>query len=970
MYERDMHDFNCFYVLDLDPFKAYSDEEIINRIDERRKEWTGTLKSRSSESEEKVRARFLLDSIDTMRNRMMDPCLRNAEVEDAEKLIRKLSQSLNRCCIVTSDGSKYVFPGETYTLMSDIGWTSVDEMDFLSCADLKNEQPEICRHSKLIPTVKQILLCGTTSPSELFNRICDDLSELSGFKLLDSYDSTSFDKTLEACKKKLSHVQDSKYPMRDVYRQAVNSISSVSDRDERTKGIQELCKAWCTAELITRTMDAEKHMGVFGRTYVMDMVNCYADQIDDRELLVSVLLHLCYNNHIAVNMSSDDVVSLRCPSCLSLLQGSDTATCPVCGVSLKNPCPKCGCLLNPDDKQCTLCSCDITYSNAILTDGYRQIDKYLEKGKIHSAIMAINPLRIRFPHSKTVVEIDKMIECCEKQRDDDLKNAMDAYSSKNYYEAYVELSRFITDYPEDGSDYKGYLSDSNSHISDSNEHCTKSDNAQPECKLPMLLDASTACQDNPEVLKRLRSYPPSAPISVHTQTHVGCISIHIIPPADDRMVRFKIYRRISGEDCSSYIGTIRDTSYDDRTAVPGTVYEYDVFSERGLIRSMDCTSSNKSISISEVGNPHSSEDDGSMNLTFIKAEGSMKTVIHRISESGESTFNTDSDHFIDSNVNPGEKLTYTFRSVYRLDDTELMSDGVEITVSTKPIIPKITDLKITECREGFKAKWKCDADVVLYTTGDKNRKYIGVDLLSTFDRTLECIEPLHILNDGMIFDANKEGLFKIIPVSVVGHYGREGAGIEIANIKPFRKVTVCNHDGECTIRMDWPENASKAHISWVANGEERTECRDISEYSNEGFRIVPDTEGPVTFNIRAVYSLHNKDVESPPVSVQCYLGNRALVFYNVRNNRYSKKIVLRASMDSIPPVMAVTSGGGLPLTPFEGRTVWSTDGNIDLINGTATITVPFSSSKDNIRLFFKNIEDNNMYVLICENWRQ
>lgn len=970
MYEKDIHDFNCFYIFDLNPFKAYSDEDIIDSINEHCKKWTDTLKSRNSDSEEKVKARFLLDSLNAMRNRMMDPRLRMEEVEDAKKLICKLSQSLNRCCIVMSDGLKYVFPGETYALMSDIGWNAIDEEDLLSCADLSNEQLGICRYSKLIPTVKQILLCGMTSPSELLNKICDDLNELSGFKLPDNYDATSFDKTLEACKKKLSLVQDSNYPMRDVYRQAVNSISSVSDKDERTKGIRELCKAWCTAELIIRTMDAEKHMGVFGHTYVMDMVNCYADQVDDIELLTSVLLHLCYNNHIAVNMSSDDVVSLRCPSCLSILQGSNTISCPVCGLSLKNPCPKCNCLLNPNDKQCTLCGCDIAYSNRILADKYDLIDGYLEKGKIHSAIMAINPIRIKYPYSKTVLEMDKTIDCYKEQRDRNLESAMKAYMSGNYYDAYARLSQFLIDYPEDGGDYKDALFDSDAHISNSNRYCAESDNAQSDHKLSILLDASTACQDNPEVLKRLSKYPPSAPISVHTQTHVGCISIHIVPPNDDRMVKFRVYRRIFGENDRLYIGTISDASYDDHTTVPGTAYEYDVFSERGLIRSIDCASSNRSMSISEIKDPHSSEEDGIIDLTFIKAKGSTKTIITRISESGESTFITDSNHFADTVANPGEKLTYAFRSVYRLDDRELLSDGIEITAYTKPVIPEITDLKITECKEGFKAKWKCDADVVLYTTDNENRRYIGVDLLSTFNRTLKRIEPLHVINDGIIFNTDNEELFTIVPVSVIGNYGREGVSIEVANIKPFRKATVCNHDGECTIKMDWPKNASKAHISWVVNGEERTEYRSISEYSNEGFRIVPDTEGLITFKIYAVYNLHNKDMESPPITLQCYLGNRILVFYNVRNNKHSKKIVLRASVDSIPPIIAVTSGSGMPLTPFEGRILWETDKNIDLRNGMNAIKISSLSSKDNVRLFFKNVEDNNVYALICEDWRR
>lgn len=969
MYEKDLHDFNCYHILNLNPFDAYSDEDIFNCIRDCKKRWTTTLNSRSSESEDKVRARFLLDSVNEIEARMKDPKRRKLESENAEKLICKLSQSLNRSCIVTSDGTRYVFPGEIYTMISDIEWDSIDEDTFISHADLKNEHPGLIRYSKLIPTVELILLCGMTSPSELLNRICDDMKELSGFILPENYDQTSFDKTLDACKQRLSRVQDSKYPMRDVYRQAVNSISTISDRDDRTSGLEKLCNAWCISESISDTMNAERHIGIFGREYVMDLIHAYEDRIEDIDLLISVLMYICYNRHIAINMSSDNITSVRCPSCLSILSNSETTICPICGLSLKNPCPKCNCLLDPTTDRCKLCGCDIAYSNDYLSERTKVIEQYLKNGKIHSAIMELSPIRTKYPYSRIVHEMEKNIDDSKKQRDEIISSAMKAYNSHNYHEANEGLSYFISKYPEDGSDYKNQKYESAAHVSKSRDLCAESERAQPNDRLEILLNASSMCPDNPDVLRRLAEYPPSAPVSAETVSHVGYISIHILPPSDTRMIKYAIYRRISGQKDSERIGIVSDTIYDDHTTVSGIHYEYDVFSERGNIRSVDYVSSNKSISLSEVGNPRSYEYDGTIELNFIKAVGSARTAIHRISSSGETVFFTDSDRFADSTVQPGESLRYIFKSIYKLGDLELYSDGVEITASVKPIIPKITDFRINECSEGFKAKWKCDADVILYLSDKKDRKYIGTDVLSTFNRSMKRIEPLKIINEGMIFVADKEGLFTITPVSVIGNYGREGVSMEIANIRPFKNVMIHNHGKECVIRMDWPVLASKARISWIVGDAENSVDMDKSEYTSEGFRINIDSDDLVVFKISAVYNLYQNDIESQPITIQCNLGERRLVSYSVYNGRRSKKVTIRApGLTSIPPVIVVASPNSLPLMPYEGKVVWKTDKNLDIVDGMHIISIPFISSSETVRLFFRNVSDNDIYGLICDNW--
>ena len=969
MYEKHKEDFNCFHVLNLNPFEtdAYSEEDIIERISECREKWERCFRSRNSEAEDKISARIRIDSIDIIEHRMTDLELRKIEASEAVKLVTKMAMSLVSDSVVTPDGVIHVFPDSVRNLLDNAEWDSVEVSDLLSCANLSESSPELPVSGVMIRTVNHIRQCGMSLPSEFLNMITDDINDLSKYRLKDGFDKESFLETLNACKKKLSLVQDSNYPMRDVYFRTVNAISSSEKSRNESVDLEKLCKAWEVADCIVGTISAEKHLRVLGSTYMHDLIGCFTDQTDDYGLVQSIVLFLCYNDHIPVDMTSDDVNSVRCPSCLALINKSKTSKCPVCGAVLKHPCPKCGCLLPPRERHCHQCHCDIDYSELRLSEKYDEIEHLLESGKIHSALMAFQSIGNKYPYSETVSGISELINKYKSERDKKSEHAMKSYNSGRFFDAHEKLTCFISEYPEDGSDYKGYLTDCKMHIAESDRLCAESDEYQGDHRLSILLNASSVCTDNPRVVSRLEKYPPAEPQSITAESCSGSIVLRIIPPAGNRMTVFRVYREniLTGE--KSFVYDVDSAVCEDRMTEPGAPFRYEAFSVRGGIRSIRSATSDAAIRLSEPGNPKSEEKDGGITISFVKAPNSCKTLIRRELNTGITDFFTETECFTDPTLSPGEHVTYTLKSVYRLNGKEVLSDGIMIACAMKPYIPEVNNLHISRCIDGYKAKWDCEADVVLYVSVKSDRRYLGVRPISEFDRTMKRITPTHILSKGMIFKTDEEGEFEIVPVSVSGNTGREGVAVFMINVSPFKNVTIREVEKTCIIKMDWPKDASEARISWSVNGTEYTEIKKSSDYTPDGFVFSAETEGWVEFRICAIYRSYGKSLTSNPVVLRCFLGTRKLIRYSIVENRFWKGITVSSdSVTSIPPLIAVGLTNGLPLTPHEGRVVWESK-MLTLRNNKISFTVPQTSSSEKVRLFFRNNTDYEQYSLVYDN---
>jgi len=423
-----------------------------------------------------------------------------------------------------------------------------------------------------------------------------------------------------------------------------------------------------------------------------------------------------YNNEAGLKddpyLPEKDVYTVLCHHCQSLLEFTDVEEaqkvnqCPHCKNALYKPCNKCHKPVLASLDKCP--ECGFVFANAALfTKYFVQAEQALRKSDFESAHSNLLQAESADPGEKSrISELRARISSAEKMYEKPVNDLRKLIAGKKFQAASMELADIIGKFPGlNVSDFdaqiKAALAQARTRFENSGK-LSKSKKAE-EC-LAILRD----CVDFEPAGSFLKSTPPEAcnAFSANKNSHAGNVNLSWTP-SSELGVSYLLIRKQGKEiprsiaDGESLIDNTKDTTYIDKTILPGQWYSYAVFALRYGVFSPPVGES--VILIAEVANVHVEQTNTSIRLSWDTPKNCTGVAISR-TQNGKTTVLANDVHgsFEDTNVQHGAAYSYKLCANYA---NQSASQGLDIVVHHTVIIDSFS-ISAEQIKENtYKVSW-------------------------------------------------------------------------------------------------------------------------------------------------------------------------------------------------------------------------------------------------------------------------
>ena len=991
---------NYCFLIGLNPFKetSYSAAKINEKIDAKAKKWTKDSNDNQSGFSRRFKASQLAQAVPDMHTVMKNPQLRAGEFIEGQKKLRAKASKLRKDAIILHDGRYLLLSGAEDELAKKLKWGDVDGKTLIQASGLNivAKLPELISKNVKIAFGGMSDL-GIDSPTELLNSLIDIPElEIRTNRLNDGCGCDQIRAAFQVVETRLNAIRAGLILNQDAYITAIRQMKLVlNDKDlEQLRSYGRCMKA---LEPAMETMDEDAGLP-FTSNYIDSLLSIYArNKQVDYSMAVAILENYCFRKRYGANFSQKDSRLTLCPTCKAMIEeGASNIYCPVCGAAVQVICPRCNTRQCATNQMCIKCGFDFKNGLDSAKRTESAIRTKLAVGLVSEAAELTAGLARDFPSYPPLEELKRLTDEANRRYQQTLARLHDDYRVRCMYDLKRTAEQTRTEFPSLLNDpvLAAQYREAAEKVADAEKFCGEAAHKTGSEAMDLYIRAADRCPDHPEAVSKLKDFPPEAPADASIQTRDDTVVLRYAVPEDRRGMTFCIYRNkgtLPRVDRSSVpLAEIPGGVYQDRTLDPGADYYYAIYSRRWGILSRDCASCGPAIVFREVTNAVITPIEDGLHIEFAAPRGCSRVRIWRkegaqaagIGDEVEVQHD-DSSRLNDRGLRGGIKYHYLFVAEYDVNGRTERSLGVEYVGETVCYPDPVMDMKIGWNKNdgSYTARWSSTEKVELYASPKRVKLYGLTVAMDDLQSWMKKIEPLETYRDGCRFELPDGAVCFIYPMIPVGRTAVRGRETMITNLRPFRDVEKRLNGNECNLSMTWPPDAESA-VAVVGDRAEkadqpRSEKISISREAYDADRCLRISMGQAkkkTVALYAVYDIDGRKTMSPGVVLDLYSGACSKIRYtlNGEQGRTRKDGTVVLALDaseqlSLPPMVMVAVGEGLPLKMTDGAVIWESGGPVELSGGKAvfTFTVPRDRADvHRMRLFFPNQEDYNLYRFI------
>lgn len=676
---------NYFLLLGLDPHAPWDEAEFEQELSRCRTRWTresnGIATNRTTRA-----AKQNLRMIAALQKAMRNPVARDQERADA--LTRQADRLQQRCRDVGRRidirlAKGYLYDVELAEVTATAGDVLAVDRDLarrLSAAEVRPMRPvagptaerlaaepslnaglETLREKSLYDVLRRYDL-GIT-PGSPRERLLDAADKL----YLDGNSSSRKDAVVEA-KQTLGGIARSAF--------ATESERRKHDNSMRLRVLDELTATYESALAAVPVVHAAQV-----RRFLADARSAGIDLDEARDHLVAYFTARKWR----VELPADEVRQalldmVICPCCHSP-NNPGVASCAVCGLPLREPCPACEQIV-PTAAGCGRCGFPIGQRGWVAT----LVDEAEQNIDANEAVTAARLLgdaeRIwRLPKGRTDALTERIqwvrsrIEAVSAASMKVVARVRQAMAAGDHMEAL----RLLGECPVSLPDHAGLLADAQRRVAAADELCRRSrlPGTPDDERAQLLSEALRACADHVDARNELARIPPKPPGRLDADVDMAAPSVTLTwTPPSERDVRYVVMRSTSGRAPTSVEGgrheqrmeILSGTRWEDRNPVVGMPLRYAVFTERAGTLSATPAVAPRTVFVMGEPEVRATPRDGSVDLAWALPAAAGDVEIRRERTDGQEPVcplaSNGGLSLRDPDVRNGVRYRYTLRALY------------------------------------------------------------------------------------------------------------------------------------------------------------------------------------------------------------------------------------------------------------------------------------------------------------------
>ena len=991
---------NYSNLLGIDPFRDtdYGTEEIGKIIENKEKRWRQGSTDMQKEAKARYKYGVLLAMVPEIDAYMSDPQSREADLEEARILLKGRCQKLRTSCVILEDGTHVVLKMDLKTFKNNLNWENIEEKRIMELAGVVDRRPALPVSDEVEMIHKEIEKFGVYTPADVLNiLILNPDLKIDADELSDASTPSTIRSAFEACNSRVQNVNANLLKNQDLFVSFLRELKRIVTDDGELRSLVSYSICNRDLEPILERMQEEYGRTMLSRGYIDDLIRTLAPDVD-LTLAIPILENFCYRKNIYANFSGEDQVSLRCPSCESLVTaGPGDCYCTACGYRIRFECPGCHMVQSANNRFCPSCNFDFETGPAKAKSLETMFRKDLKDGDMKSASENLSALKAGFSTLVDIEFLTRRFEDASKYIDEARSALNRALENERFYEAGSMGEELIQLYPKAlegdiGIQYR--LKEATRRRENADAHYAKAMGIakdDPDAALSLCIMAVSECQDHPGAKSMLNAHPPEDPELLDGEVDGTTLNVVFDGP-DEKGVTYCIYREKGqwpevNDSTVPYFETTQKTFEDSRMEV-ATDYYYKIYTRRWGVLCRNPGTVGPVTTYEPVRNVEVEKMRGGFRLTFEKPRAASRVVVTR----GDPDANTLAELPIgtqtvyeDLGLQRGKVYHYRFEAEYTGSRGMKRSHPYEVVVEVMdaPEPPRNLRINWDNANDVYTARWESDRKVILFSSTLEHN--FDSDIVN-MDSLRSSMSEVNILREGSCaahFHMDEGEVKHIYPVIPMGKIGVVGEECRVVGSKPFRNIEKRMGAEDCTITMEWPNRAVEARIVISDDIPRGLDC-DTAEmivvnrkdYERTNNIRIPLGEHPHrVLNIFAMYRVQGGNmVESPPSEVHIYTTDCTRVRYTLTKERGNIRIDLKTdpSIESLPRMVLVSGSDGIPLNRKDGTVEWDSEIQLDLNNGEKDLTIMHKMPKrpEMFRLFFVDDEKYNLFGLIHPVFRR
>lgn len=686
-----------------------------------------------------------------------------------------------------------------------------------------------------------------------------------------------------------------------------------------------------------------------------------------------------------------------CGYCRTLNEADDKH-CTVCGQALREACPRCGRESASSNSACSDCGFRLgnrTWVNFLLSEAIQagqDRDFSLALERIEEAHQAW-PAGGKDSLSKELARLEEQITPQKEAQQQLAGELRTLLKERNFYTAQDLLLKEQNKQLLSTSQAEAYEQQFREAIARAEQRVSQADKAIAAGNLDQAVqysqEALGICADCAAARKVLEKVPPAPPAALTAALGEKVVSLRWQPSASENVaysiVRKKDSRPVSVND-GDKLDTVDGTLFDDAGAEPGLPLYYAVFTDREGVPSKEGAVLQEPIMIlRDVDQLMAQVNDRQVQLSWTPPPNVHEVQIIRSTTAmprsildGQSIPTLSNDQAIDNTVE--NDRPYYYRVFCKFKDVNgklLTTDGAGIKAVPQVPPSPIDHVDITATGQPnnrvVRLRWTAPSkgDVVVIKAGKPTGLELGATLRQ--DDLDQYGELLAAQADGLNDQLDQLGAFYYVPVVLFGSVAYVGCEQRFASADDVSNLTVRNMGHVLRLQWDWPENCAEAivaysYLDWPTLESDSTVRARLSraQYNLHGYFDIRDPkEADHYIVVFAVIGQGEQTIISsgttPSARKKAVLQSRLSLTYEIGKPFLKKNNVLSVQAigkGELPALVLVGKSGSLPMSKSDGMLIKSIPPR-EVNNDRAQIELTDAPRQSNLyaRLFLQHDAD-------------
>jgi hypothetical protein len=645
----------------------------------------------------------------------------------------------------------------------------------------------------------------------------------------------------------------------------------------------------------------------------------------------------------------------RCGAC-GILNEAKANACVGCGERLSVVCPRCQTLNSSDNRACS--SCGFSVGDSFLVRRLlRDADLALVRGDLRQAETLSREAQLYWPDSADVRACLAKVRKHAQEESEALVRVQAAMTARRYVEALGLLGTFRQLAPHH-SEIAQLARQINSAIEGASKHVARGRALEQTHRTDDAIDAYMAalgeCLDLGEARDAMAKCPPQAPLNLLAAATSRSITLRWEASISRGAMKYRVVRKPGSEPRAPSDGDlVRETgatTFTDPEALPGLVYFYAVYCERGGTLSGRAAIAGPIIHAADVEKLRAIAGDRRITLDWSAPSLARGVEVWRKPggeplRRGDGTRLPAVTHTSSADTKLANGKLYGYRVIAVFDGADghpVYSDGATITATPAELPKPVTDLSVVRRGRDYQASWAPPAigQVQLFAAEQRPAWECG-DLVSATD--LDRLgHRVPILSPHSAHGQVAMGqVLYLVPVTLVGSAAVVGQVVPLSWIDDVEDLLVTASGDTLVARWAWPAQIETAVVLYRGDrfpmGPEdsravRARCSRFKYDREGGFRIRKPKAERIYL---AVYAMTKHGAEeryasgaSPGSRAQLAPeGFRTLRYAVASKSRFfgsTNEFLLTITPNAattLPELILVAKAGGMPLDPKNGTTV-------------------------------------------------